>query len=79
MGWEDMSALKALRGDYEVRPIKHGIETKLKGNKYRALQTKLQEQRNELWKTALTLGIPRAVMHRLLTSIILGLIEAFQK
>lgn len=44
MGWEDMSALKPLRGDYEVRPIKHGIETKLKGNKYRALQTKLQEQ-----------------------------------
>lgn len=48
MGWDDMSALRPWRGGYKLRPMKHGIETKLKGNKSKALQTKLQEQRNEL-------------------------------
>ncbi|KAK4828275.1 hypothetical protein QYF61_024940 [Mycteria americana] len=83
MGWDDAPAekqnLKSRGGDHKVRPIKRGIETRSKGNKFKNPQTESREQRNELWRNALALGIPRAAIQGQPTGIILSLIEAFQK
>ncbi|KAK4806261.1 hypothetical protein QYF61_013405 [Mycteria americana] len=83
MGWDDAPAekqnLKSPGGDHKVRPIKRGTETRSKGNKFKTPQTESREQRNELWRNALALGIPRAAIQGQPTGIILSLIEAFQK
>ncbi|KAK4818861.1 hypothetical protein QYF61_020080 [Mycteria americana] len=83
MGWDDAPAekqnLKPQGGDHKVRPIKRETETRSKGNKFKNPQTESREQRNELRRNALALGIPRAAIQGQPTGIILSLIEAFQK
>uniref|UniRef100_A0A8C3K6U7 Uncharacterized protein n=1 Tax=Calidris pygmaea TaxID=425635 RepID=A0A8C3K6U7_9CHAR len=73
-GW-DAAALEKQRqkfqgGDQKVRPTKQGTEIKSKGNKNLQTQT-----RNEAWRKALALGIPRFMIQGRPTGDILWLIE----
>jgi len=69
--------------DHWVRPVKlkapQRTRVKPRENTLKNSQTESWEQRTELWKKALTLGIPRPAIQGQPTGIILSLTEAFQK
>ncbi|KAK4828563.1 hypothetical protein QYF61_027532 [Mycteria americana] len=83
MGWDDAPAekqnLKPWGGDHKDRPVKRGMETRSKGNKFKNPHTESRKQRNELWRNALALGIPRAAIQGQTTGVVLSQTEAFQK
>lgn len=71
------------RGDHQVRPVKQtppqGTGNRPRENTPKDPWAESREWRNELWRKALALGIPRAVIQGHPTDIILSLIQAFQK
>ncbi|GAB0205021.1 hypothetical protein GRJ2_002967700 [Grus japonensis] len=78
IGW-NKSPSETKNTGHSMRQIKQSHQKNSKEPKSSDRQLKGQKGRNEIWKHALALGIPRAAIQRQPTSVILSLIQAFKK
>ncbi|GAB0209161.1 hypothetical protein GRJ2_003381800 [Grus japonensis] len=78
MGWDNVSSETRNTGR-NVRQVKQTPQNDSRELKTIDRQSRAQEERNELWKQALAMDIPRVAIHRQPAGVILSLTEAFQE